>query len=288
MSTRCAFGDGSLRAVVKATGAELCSLQDEAGREYLWQAGAAWPRHAPLLFPIVGRLAGDVLRHDGQAYPLTQHGFARDLEWQWLAQESDGCRLLLADSAATRARYPFGFRLEMAYRIADGALHMQATLHNPGTTPLPASFGFHPAFAWPLPGAAGKPGHVLEFASEEPAPVARLAGGLLRRGAEPSPVQGRVLPLDEALFAADALVMEAPRSTQLRYAAPGARTLELAWDGLPQLGLWMKPGADFLCIEPWCGFASPVGWDGDVAQKPGVVLVPPGGQRAFSMRVGLA
>lgn len=288
MSARHAFGESGLRAVVKATGAELCSLQDAAGREYLWQAGAAWPRHAPLLFPIVGKLAGDVLRHEGREYRLTQHGFARDLEWQWLAQEAAGCRLLLADSAATRAHYPFGFRLEMAYRIAGGALHMQAMLHNPGEAPLPASFGFHPAFAWPLPGAVGKAGHALEFAADEPAPIARLHGGLLRSGAEPSPVRGRTLPLEESLFAADALVMEAPRSAGLRYSAPGARPLEIAWEGLPQLGLWMKPGAEFLCIEPWYGFASPVGWDREFTQKPGVALVPPGGQRAFSMSVRLA
>jgi galactose mutarotase-like enzyme len=102
----------AITATVKADGAELCSLKNAAGTELLWQAGPQWPRHAPLLFPIVGRLKNDELRLGGKTYAMTQHGFARDQRFEWLERKPASCKLLLADNEATRARYPFTFRLE--------------------------------------------------------------------------------------------------------------------------------------------------------------------------------
>ncbi len=84
METQDSFtiSNGRVTATIKAAGAELCSLKDAHGHEVLWQAGEEWPRHAPLLFPIVGKLKDDVLRHRGQVYAMTQHGFARDQRFQ--------------------------------------------------------------------------------------------------------------------------------------------------------------------------------------------------------------
>src|ERR1700745_1123583 len=98
-----------IAATIKAEGAELCSLPDAAGREFLWQAAPVWPRHAPVLFPIVGRLKNDTLRHGGKTYRLTQHGFARDRRFAWLNRTASGCRLVLHEDAETRAMYPFAF-----------------------------------------------------------------------------------------------------------------------------------------------------------------------------------
>lgn len=282
---RHSFGAGGLVATVQAAGAELCSLRDAAGREYLWQAGPAWPRHAPLLFPMVGRLAGDVLRHNGASHRLPQHGFARDRRFTWAERGASFCRLELCDDAESRAAYPFAFRLELAFAVAAGALSITATVHNPGPEMLPFGFGFHPGFAWPLPGAASRAGHSLEFEQPEPEPIGRLPGDAFARAAEPSPVRGRVLALEEALFAPGAVVLEAPHSRSLRYAAPGAGALHLHWRGLPQLGLWSKPGGDFLCIEPWHGYHSPPGWDGAFLDKPGLVLLPPGASRDFALSI---
>ncbi len=279
------FGDAALTACVSADGAELRSLRDAAGREYLWQAGPAWPRHAPLLFPMVGRLAGDTLRHQGRDYRLPQHGFARDRAFTWADRSATACRLELRDDAATRAAYPFGFVLTLDYAIAAGALSITATVHNPGAEPLPFGFGFHPGFAWPLPGAATRADHVLEFEQPEPARIGRLPQDSFARAVEPSPVQGRTLPLEDALFAAGAVVLEAPSSRSLRYAAPGARALHLSWQGLPQLGLWSRAGGDFLCVEPWHGYHSPPGWDGAFIEKPGLAHLAPGASQAFSLTI---
>src|SRR5579872_1277015 len=100
----------AITATIMAEGAELCSVQDGSGREFLWQAGPAWPHHAPVLFPIVGELAGNQLRHRGRAYPLPRHGFARARRFTWMDRTATTCRLALVDDEATRAAYPFPFR----------------------------------------------------------------------------------------------------------------------------------------------------------------------------------
>jgi galactose mutarotase-like enzyme len=276
---------GGIAATVKADGAELCSLQAAGGLELLWQAGPAWPRHAPWLFPIVGRLANDDLRHRGRSYHLTQHGFARDLRFRWLQRTERSCTLRLTDSEATQPRYPFGFRLDIAYAIDAASLDMTVAIVNTGEETLPASFGAHPAFNWPLLPGLAKESYSLVFAHPEPAPIRRLSSGLMRTEAEPSPIQGTVLPLTEQLFEADAVILDAPASRSVRYAGPSGPSLDLAWSGFRELGIWSKPSAPFLCIEPWRGFASPVGFDGEFADKPGVMLIAPGGTETLQVRI---
>ena len=276
----------ALTAEIDPAGAELSLLRDASGRDYLWDAGPAWPRHSPVLFPIVGKLAGDAYRHAGRTYPLRQHGFARDRDFTLIAEAGNHCAFRLEDDAATREVYPFRFALEIHYRLEDSRLAVDYHLTNPGGTALPASLGAHPAFRWPLPGSNGAP-HAIEFEVPEPAPVRRLAQGLLRARPEPSPVQDRRLDLTDDLFAADALILDRIASRRLDYGPPGTPGLRFGFHGFDVLGLWSRPGAGFLCIEPWCGFHSPEGWEGDIADKPGMLSVPPGGRFSAGWTVDL-
>jgi galactose mutarotase-like enzyme len=276
---------GGITATIRDDGAELCSLKAPDGLELLWQAGPAWPRHAPWLFPIVGRLANDELRHRGQSYKLTQHGFARDLRFQWLERTAEGCALVLTDSAATRPRYPFAFRLTIRYRISSNRLELAGEITNTGDEVLPASFGAHPAFNWPIVTGTSKADHFVIFTEAEPAPVRRLSGGLMRADAEPSPIQGTMLTLSERLFDDDAIILDALSSTAISYIGSGPG-LDIGWAGFRQLGIWSKPGgAPFLCIEPWRGFASPVDFDGEFSDKPGLMLIAPGATATLQYRI---
>jgi galactose mutarotase-like enzyme len=284
MMDRHVLSNGTLSATVMAEGAELCSLRNVADEEVLWQAHPVWPRHAPVLFPIVGRLKDDTLRHDGRTYRLTQHGFARDRRFAWLNRTAASCRLVLHEDAETRAMYPFAFRLEIAFALDHDALETSFTVINPGREVLPASVGAHPGFVWPLVEGIDKAAHVLEFAEAETAPVRRLQAGLLGP-AVPTPIVGRILSLDPALFAADAVILDQPASHSVRYTAPGAPTVEVAWEGFRQLGIWSRDGGDFLCIEPWHGTHSPVDFDGEFRDKPGLMLIPPHERRVLSMRI---
>lgn len=283
---------GRLAAIVRAKGAELCRLSDDDGTEFIWQAGLAWPRHAPLLFPIVGRLANDTLRHRGKTYRMTQHGFARDSRFAWLERGERHCSLLLEDSEATRELYPFAFRLTAAYVLDDEGLDLALTVTNTGDEILPASLGGHPAFNWPLRPGLPKEIYTLRFSSEEHSPVRRLEAGLLKPQTEPSPVMGSVLPLSENLFADDALIFDRPASGSVRYVSAqdaDGPCLEISWKGFRELGVWSKPsGAPFLCIEPWRGYASPVDFDGEFTEKPGLMHIAPGGEERLSFRIGVS
>ena len=279
---------GGIEATVKAHGAELCSLKDEQRAELIWQAGAAWPRHAPLLFPIVGRLKNDELRHRGKTYPMTQHGFARDQVFEWAERDATSCSLVLRDSPATRARYPFAFRLTVGYRLQAADLHVTLEIANTGEEMLPASIGAHPAFSWPLREGVAKESYGLTFSDVEAEPVRRLKDGLMREKPEPTPVHGKTLALSERLFDDDAVILDRLASRSVLYAADKGPSLAISWDRFRELGIWSKPGgAGFLCIEPWRGFASPSDFDGEFADKPGVMQIAPGATEVLKYRIGV-
>ena len=189
------FSTGAITACVKADGAELCLLQDHTGRDYIWSAGPAWPRHAPVLFPIVGRLPDDTMRHAGQSYHMTQHGFARDRRFTWVERSPVGCTLALTDDAQTRAMYPFAFRFEVRYAVEGAALAITFSVTNTGESMLPASMGAHPAFRWPLVPGTPKEAYSLTFSADEPGPLFSLSGGLLTGTDRASPITGRHLAL---------------------------------------------------------------------------------------------
>lgn len=282
------IGSDGLTARINPQGAELWSLTDRAGREYMTDADPAfWTGHAPLLFPIIGSVAGDRLHIDGRDYVQPRHGFARNNRFALAERGEDHVTFRLIDSVDTRANYPFVFVLDMAFRLEGMTLAMTATVRNPGDVPLPFSFGYHPAFAWPLPGGAAKHAHKLVFEKAEPQDVRRLreATGLLLAAPEPTPVDGRELRLREQLFEANALIWDKLASRSLSYGAEGGAWLDIAFPDTAQLGVWQKAGASYICIEPWQGHADPEGYDGDFRDKPGVVLLEAGQSRSFRMNV---
>jgi galactose mutarotase-like enzyme len=285
------IGSETLSATIKADGAELISLSNKDG-EALWHGGPEWPRHAPVLFPIVGKLTDDTLIHEGKAYRLTQHGFARDSLFGWAERTKTRAVLQLSESAATLAAYPFRFVLQMIYEVEGTTLSVTSRITNPGDTVLPCGIGAHPAFRWPLVEGVAQEAHLLAFEKPEPGPGLGVAGGLL--GPEiPLPFDGTELALAPALFTNDAIVIPAVESRSVRFVARDAtgattRSLAVDWDGYKDLGIWSKPsGAPFLCIEPWFSMASPIGWQGEFLDKPGILLLAPGEARDFVWRVTL-
>lgn len=279
---------GDLTARINPLGAELWSLTDAKRREYMTDADPAfWTGHAPLLFPIVGALNGGHYRLCGSAHELAKHGFARNSRFDCTAAEPDGATFRLAGSETTHLAYPFAFALDMAFRLEGWTLRMTATVANDGVTDMPFSFGFHPAFAWPLPGGAAKADHRVIFAQDEPQPVRRIdpPSGLLLPDPQPTPVSGRELAPAASLFEADALIWDDLHSRALTFGAPGGSSLDIAFPDTPMLGIWQKPGANYLCIEPWQGIADPQGYGGDFRDKPGVVVLAPGEARSFRMDV---
>jgi galactose mutarotase-like enzyme len=278
-----------LTAAINPLGAELSSLKDGDGRELMTDADPRfWTGRAPLLFPVVGKPAGETIRVDGRKFPMKQHGFARRMRFTPIEQGNTRAIFRLEASAETRKHYPFEFTLDVSFRLDDATLCIEVTVQNPGDAPLPASFGFHPAFAWPLPYGRDRADHRITFARDEPAALRVIAAdGTIAPGAAPSPLDGRTLALDDSLFAHDALVWDRVRSTSVTYGASDGPRLEIAFPDTPMLGIWSKPGARYVCVEPWHGIADPEGYTGELKDKPGIFLVPPGGTKHITMSVSL-
>jgi galactose mutarotase-like enzyme len=279
----------ALSAQINPLGAELWRLQDAEGRDLLWDGDPAWwSGRAPLLFPIVGRVPDDRYTHDGAAYELPRHGFARRRAFEVIRQAPALARLRLLADAETRAVYPFDFVLEAEFEIAGAELRTTISIANRGPTAMPATFGFHPAFRWPLPGAGERGDHLIIFEQDEPAPMRRLdAAGLLEPERLPTPIAGRRLPLSDALFANDALIFDAPRSRSLRYGGAAGPALTISWTGTPHLGIWTRPGAPYVCIEPWCAMSAAADAPTALADRQDLLHLAPGASVDVSMTVRL-
>jgi galactose mutarotase-like enzyme len=278
-----------LHAEVNPLGAQLSILRDRNGYDLLWNGDAAvWNGRAPLLFPIVGELANGRYRVGGATYRLARHGFARGKLFEVVATTVDAALFRLQADESTLPIYPFRFELDVRFAVSGATLSITTSVRNMGSESMPASFGYHPALRWPLPYGQERAGHFIEFAGPEPAPIRRLsAAGLLTPQPYPTPVSGRRLVLEDSLFQNDAVIFDQIRSRSVSYGAASGPRIQVSYPDMPSLGVWTKPGAHFICIEPWHGMADPEGFSGELAAKPGVFTLAPGAVRSLEMSITL-
>jgi galactose mutarotase-like enzyme len=289
-STWLTIRSAALTAQIDPLGAQLSTLRTSSGQDLLWDGNPAfWNGRAPLLFPIVGALKDGVYRLGGRRYALPRHGFARGSPFEVVrASVAQALLRLKADDQSFKV-YPFHFRLEVHFEIRDSMLVVRTSVGNDGEAPMPASFGYHPAFRWPLPCGAERAQHAIDFEREEVPVIRRLdAAGLVTPTEHPSPIRGTRLQLDDELFRSDAMILAPVRSQAVSYGATAGPRIALRFPDTPFLGLWSKPGAPFICIEPWHGIADPAGFNGDFTEKPGVFMVPPGAERELKMEISVA
>lgn len=274
---------GRLRCVIARRGAELRSLTDRADpdgpfEEFIWQRdGAVWPDSAPILFPVVGRLKDGAYTHQGQRYHLPIHGFARFHDFELVEQRADSATLLLRDNPATRALYPFAFVLKLRFTLDAHCLQLRYQVFNPGVAPLLFSIGLHPGLRIP-PTSRGLADWSLLFDAGEAPACWRLDGDLLATEATPFAFSGaRRIALSPGLFAQDALIFKTLRSRHVRLVHRSGRVrASVATGGAPSLGLWARPGAAYVCIEPWYGYDDDAAVTGELADKPGIISLEGG------------
>jgi galactose mutarotase-like enzyme len=276
---------GGTIADIAERGAEL-TRWCVGGRDLLWSGdGVWWDEQSPLLFPVVGWTRDGQVRVGGRTYPLGLHGFARRETFAVDEVGSDIVRLSLRESEATLALYPFAFKLTLTYRVAAAAgLAMEAVVENTGPAPMPYAFGFHPGFRWPF-ASVSPAGHAVVFEARERAQVPVIApGGLISAAMRPAPLEGRRLPLSPELFAGDALCFIDAASRGLRFEDARGNAIAMAVENLPHLALWTRPGAPYLCLEPWSGYSDPEGFSGDLFAKPSMTILGPGQSQSHSAR----
>jgi galactose mutarotase-like enzyme len=284
------ISSGDFAAEIDPNGAQLSALKDREAHDLLWSGDpGVWAGRAPILFPIVGMLVDGKYRLGSQTYHLPRHGFARNRLFSVPSRGPSSAVFRLSSDAETLKVYPFEFELDIRFEVNGPMLSMTATVCNKGTQNMPASFGWHPAFRWPLPFAQPRSSHFIEFEADEPAPVRRIdSAGLLTPQRLATPIQNRRLLLTDSLFENDALILDQVNSRSVTYGCEQGPRLQVSFPDSPYLGIWTKPGgAQFICIEPWNGVTDAEGFAGDFKDKPGVFRVAPGGSTSIRVSITL-
>lgn len=280
---------GEFTAEIDPCGAQLSVLRDSASRDLLWNGDAAvWTGRAPLLFPIVGVLANGGYHLGAKTYRLSRHGFARGRMFSIENTSSCAAVFRLTADETSLLVYPFHFELDVHFELQGAKLSVTTWIRNKGDGDMPASFGYHPALRWPLPFGHQRSSHFIQFATDEPAPVRRLdSAGLMTEVRHPTPVVHRRLALTDELFQDDVLIFDQIRSRSIVYGANEGPKIQMSFPDAPYLGVWTKPGAQFICIEPWHGVTDTEGYSGDFRDKVGVFILPGGGALSTTLSIEL-
>jgi galactose mutarotase-like enzyme len=259
------------KVAIRNQGGELTSFYNKATKvEHLWQANAAiWPWHAPNLFPVVGGLINNELLVDGQTYEMPRHGFNRTSELLLISSDAQSAKFSLPYCDKKLAVYPYKFDFQIHYDLIDDALRITYKVINLDKKTIYFSVGGHPAFNVPFNAGEKYEDYYLEFEVDEKLETHQLsAEGFFNGQTIPVPTDHGKLFLTRDLFAQDALVFKNLRSRVVTIkSTQHNETLTVEFPHFNYLGLWAKPGADFVCIEPWLGCADTEGKHVDISQK---------------------
>jgi galactose mutarotase-like enzyme len=264
----------NLSVKIKSKGAELFSIVNKQTQlEYMWGADPKfWAKSSPVLFPIVGTLKENTYHYQNKSYSLSRHGFARDQEFKLEDQQKDSATFLLISSPASKEKYPFDFELRIKYELKNSSLYTHYQVKNSGMAEMYFSLGAHPAFKVPLSNVLNYEDYYLEFNKSEDLkrwPITKQ--GLIDDTPQPLFTNANQLALTRELFANDALVFKQLNSTSVSLKSNKDRHgLTFSFKEFPFLGIWAQPGADFVCIEPWCGIADSVNHSQELTVKEGI------------------
>ncbi len=260
----------TLTAIFDTHGAELKSLVKD-GREYMWNADPAyWNRTSPILFPFVGAVKGGVYRYKGYEYPMGQHGFARDREFEIAGQTEASVSFRLNSDAESRKIYPFEFELTIIYALNKNELNTTWIVKNQDNKTMYFSIGAHPAFLVKLDENGTFNGNYIQFDTREKQMEAKdFVDGLVKHTTHPVPLEDGCLILDEHTFDNGVYIFEHDQAQRVAILDKDKKPYVTVVFNTPLFGIWSpeKKNAPFLCIEPWYGRADADDFDGDLSER---------------------
>lgn len=258
---------------VKEAGCELTSIYSKkSAYEYLWQGDESiWYGQAPILFPIVGRLIEDKYVLNGKEYTMPKHGFARKMNWSLLNKDEDSMSFILSETEDTLKSFPYEFDLIVTYTISENSLKVNHCVVNKNDCDMYFSLGAHPAFNCNI-------GDTLDFDINETLATEKIDLINSLRLPETFPVLNneKTIVITENIFNEDALILNGIKSENitLRH-SDGKHNVTFNMGGSPYLGIWAKPGAPYVCIEPWFGVNDSTVKKSDFSEKDAINKLPP-------------
>lgn len=257
---------------VKEYGCELTSVYSKnSSYEYLWQGEESiWYGQSPILFPIVGRLIDDEYTLNGKKFAMPKHGFARKTQWQLLNKEEDSMSFILSESEDTLKIYPYCFDLIVSYTLCDNKLTVNHCVVNKNDFEMYFSLGAHPGFNCAI-------GDILEFDCNETLSSEKIDLVNSLRLPETFPIldNSKEIVITENIFNEDALILHGIKSENITLKhRNGKNTVRFNMGGAPYLGIWAKPAAPYVCIEPWFGVNDSFEKKNDFSEKDAINKLP--------------
>ena len=263
------LSNNKISASINTIGAELSRLEKN-NKNYIWTVDEVfWNKTSPILFPIVGKLKNDSYSIIGRTYELPRHGFARNFEFKVEHQTEDSVVFVLESNAETLQQFPFKFELKLKYRLTENGLEINYLVSNKSNEVMPFSIGAHPAFAI----NNGFDNYSLVFNHSEKMISHQLKNEQFDGSIREIEAKNGKINLDYSLFEKDALVFKELKSNEITLQHNNEFVLKISFEGFPYLGIWTKPNAPFLCIEPWCGLADNVNHNSAIFEKEGINLL---------------
>jgi len=261
----------NLKVTINQKGAEVSRvLSKEKGTEYMWNAdGAYWNRTAPVLFPIVGSLKDKKYTAEGKEYTMSQHGFARDMDFKFVKQNNKSISFRLDANEFTKELYPYNFSLEVSYKLDGYNLTTSWKVINNDERDMHFQIGGHPAFMCPVDKKTKQSDYFFAFDTDKPLKYKLLKDGLVSEDGGELVTEDGVIRIDEHMFDKDALIFEGQGVKRVELCKPNKMVYVSVTFDAPLFGIWSPAGknAPFVCIEPWYGRADKTDFSGTIADR---------------------
>jgi galactose mutarotase-like enzyme len=264
--------NNKLTCTINSIGAEIRSLKNiTTGEEYIWQINPKiWGSSSPILFPAIGNIKGNKVIHKGQEYAMPKHGIVRGNDSLVFNQISESeCSFTLNSSDITKSQYPFDFVFSVNYKLDDNRLIMTYNIKNEDNEPMYFICGGHSAYSLPLNKSTALSDYLIEFPKQNQLVSATLGdSGLLSYRKRNYDLLNNSLELNEIIFKDDALIFSNINFDWVRLKKKNEeKGIAVRFYGYPNLALWAKPGADYICIEPWLGLPDKVDESIEISKK---------------------
>ncbi len=269
---------------VKEMGAELNSLKSKkTGIEYIWCGDESiWYGQSPILFPIIGRLLDDKYTLNEKEYTMAKHGIVRKKPFKLVESTNDSLTFMQTDDAESIESYPYQFELKVTFKLTENGLKVTHKVTNNSDDTMYYSFGAHPGFNCEI-------GDYLEFSDDSKLLTERIDHeSILIDEKFPVEMDGNKIELTKTLFDDDALILSDFNSKNVKIKSNNHnRVISFDFDS-PFLGIWAKPNAPYVCIEPWWGINDDYHKKSDFSQKRGIMSLQSKDSKEFSWEVSIS
>lgn len=264
----------SLTLQISSLGAEIQSIKSSDSTEYLWQGNPEfWSRRSPILFPIVGKLNNDSFNFESKEYKMTQHGFARDHDFNITTQSKTSITFSLKHTEETLIQFPFKFQLNITYILERNKLHMVYEIKNIDDKIIYFSIGAHPGFNIPLCKNEQKNDYFIEILPKKERTILPVTKDVLIDISNSKKFEFDKIDITDSLFNKGVIIIETPGKNKIILSSrKSKKRISVSYENMPYLGIWSTyPNtANFVCIEPWSGIADIEGFKDNLSEKKGI------------------